>query len=360
MDAAVATYNADLAPYGVNLVEVGADQADAASITISMADSTVIGGAADGVLGVTQMDGAITLVSGWNWYVGADPSAVGTNQYDFQTVVTHELGHSMGLGHSADTNSVMFPSLGTGQARRSLTSNDLTLIDDNGSGAHALMAASFAPGAQSKENGARSGGTARANLAPMAEFAGIAGTVEHWSVLADRALPSGWLAGPTWQGSVLPGTGLPSFAAYGSNAASVIAALDLLTEMSASRDYQNSGGSRELAGGDLSIGIGDGNWASDQRKAPLINNDSAYPRDGALIGLLGEWNQRNADGNTSVGPDAGVASHSWTGNCNPNVAALLDYGPSEIPSKFPMQEAIYMGQGDGVMASEGGDMAVED
>jgi uncharacterized repeat protein (TIGR01451 family) len=129
IDAAVATYNAELAPYGVSLVEVGADRADAASITITVAGTTPIGGAAAGVLGVTQSGGTITLVDGWNWYTGSDPTAVGAGKYDFQTVVTHELGHALGLGHSPDPASVMYPYLAAGQARRGLTSADLAAID---------------------------------------------------------------------------------------------------------------------------------------------------------------------------------------------------------------------------------------
>ena len=44
----------------------------------------------------------------------------GAGQYDFETIVMHELGHALGLGHSADTNSVMYSTLETGTARRTL------------------------------------------------------------------------------------------------------------------------------------------------------------------------------------------------------------------------------------------------
>ncbi len=149
IDDAVAVYNAELAPRGLTLIEVGADQASMANITISMADTTVIGGVADGVLGATlAQDGTITLVNGWNWYTGADPGQVGAGQYDFETVAMHELGHSIGLGHSPDLASVMYPSLGTEVVRRDLSGADLSLIDSDAATApEPLLAAGFsAPG----------------------------------------------------------------------------------------------------------------------------------------------------------------------------------------------------------------------
>jgi hypothetical protein len=72
-------------------------------------------------------------VQGWSWYTGADATAVGAGQYDFETIVMHELGHSLGLGHSADPDSVMYATLGTGTARRALSVADLDIPDlDNG------------------------------------------------------------------------------------------------------------------------------------------------------------------------------------------------------------------------------------
>jgi hypothetical protein len=134
IDDAVATYNNDLASVGISLVEVGADQADNADITIELSDTSDIGGVAQGVLGLTEMGGQVTLVTGWNYYFGTDPSAIGADQYDFQTVATHELGHAIGLGHSTDGDSVMYPYLGSGAVRRDLTAGDLTTIDQDASG----------------------------------------------------------------------------------------------------------------------------------------------------------------------------------------------------------------------------------
>jgi uncharacterized repeat protein (TIGR01451 family) len=146
IDDAISVYNAELNSAGLTLVEVGSDQAASANITISMADTTDIGGASDGVLGVTMPGGTILLVNGWNWYTGSDASGIGSNQYDFETVAMHELGHGIGLGHSTDTSSVMYPSLANGDVRRDLSTADLSLIESD-SGPEPLLAAGWsAPG----------------------------------------------------------------------------------------------------------------------------------------------------------------------------------------------------------------------
>jgi hypothetical protein len=46
-----------------------------------IADSSAAGSASDGVLGCT-VAGRITLLTGWNWYTGSDPRAIGSDQYD--------------------------------------------------------------------------------------------------------------------------------------------------------------------------------------------------------------------------------------------------------------------------------------
>ena len=128
IEDAIATLNTQLGSLGLQLIEVGGDGATSANITISVKNTTSIGGVANGVLGLTEMGGTVTLVSGWNWFAGSDPSQIGFTQYDFQTVATHELGHAIGLGHSTDQASAMFPYLTTGEYRHTLTANDVAAI----------------------------------------------------------------------------------------------------------------------------------------------------------------------------------------------------------------------------------------
>jgi hypothetical protein len=120
--------------YGANIVQVDSSVGQDANIVIDSSTTSVLGGVADGVLGVTTSAGEVTIIQGWNWYAGSDPSAIGSAQYDFQSVITHELGHALGLGHSTDTGSVMYPELATAAARRSMVAADLNIAEDGGDG----------------------------------------------------------------------------------------------------------------------------------------------------------------------------------------------------------------------------------
>jgi hypothetical protein len=140
----VAGIEALVSPYGSNIYVVDSSVGDAANIVLTMSSTSAVGGQADGVLGCTSDGGLVTIISGWNWYAGADPTAIGGQQYDFQTVVTHELGHALGLGHSSDATSVMYPNLGTGEIRRTMVAADLN-TPDTGTGPSGLHAAPFVP-----------------------------------------------------------------------------------------------------------------------------------------------------------------------------------------------------------------------
>src|SRR5262249_11089293 len=111
-----------------------------ADVTLNMDTTSAVGGYADGVLGCTTDAGQITLINGWNFYAGSDAALIGSGPYDFQTAVTHELGHALGLGHSTDSTSVMYATLNTGTVNRSLTTADLNVPDSDTTGACGLHA----------------------------------------------------------------------------------------------------------------------------------------------------------------------------------------------------------------------------
>jgi hypothetical protein len=135
---AVTAVDAVTEPYGVAVHEV-ADPTQA-DVTLNMDTTSAVGGYADGVLGCTTDAGQVTIIAGWNFYAGSDATQIGSAQYDFQTVVTHELGHALGLGHSTDSTSVMYATLNTGAVNRGLTAADLNVPDSDTSGACGLHA----------------------------------------------------------------------------------------------------------------------------------------------------------------------------------------------------------------------------
>jgi hypothetical protein len=140
---AVSNLDTLLVPYSVTISLVS--DSSTANVTLDAGTSSASGGMADGVLGCfNPVTGEITILEGWSWYDGADPTLVGAGQYDFETAVTHELGHALGLGHNANSDSPMNSTLATAAAHRAMTVPDLN-IPDPPAGADPLMAAGFRP-----------------------------------------------------------------------------------------------------------------------------------------------------------------------------------------------------------------------
>jgi len=127
---AVSAVDAVVEPFGVSVTET--TDSTAANVVIDTGSSSTVGGYADGILGCYTTAGEITLIQGWDWYAGSDPSQIGASQYDFQTTVTHELGHALGLGESSDSTSAMSGTLAPGTVIRTLTTADLNIPYDEG------------------------------------------------------------------------------------------------------------------------------------------------------------------------------------------------------------------------------------
>jgi hypothetical protein len=272
---AVAGIEALVAPHGANLVQVDASVGTDANIVIDSHSTSVIGGAADGVLGVTQSTGEITLLQGWNWYAGSNSAGVGSGQYDFQTVVVHELGHSLGLGHSANAGSVMAPELGTGTARRTMAFADLAIAEEDGgegAGLHAepLLARGFYQSEAAFEQH-----LGQPNPANDANLLAV-----PTASVSKTSLPNQ----PARASMVIDLSGIPTTPlAYGSNRAQ---SLRCDTVAGGTQDALVGG-----AGDDLRIGAEGrdvllGGFRSEQTSAP--GDDAAAHADGLSSGLA-EW-----------------------------------------------------------------------
>jgi hypothetical protein len=139
IDDAITNLDNLLVPYSVTVTL--SSEVATANLVLDTAVTSAAGGYAEGVLGCYTNTGEITLVRGWNWFTGSDPASMDADQFDFETIVSHELGHALGLGHSGDPASTMFASLGTNEARRYLTTADLGIRDADGGpdGLHAAL-----------------------------------------------------------------------------------------------------------------------------------------------------------------------------------------------------------------------------
>ncbi len=166
---AVSELNAEVAPLGLSLVQVSGADAGSAQVQIGFASTSAIGGVDQGVMGAYSTSGQITLINGWNWYFGSNPSGIAPDQYDFQTVMTHELGHVLGLGENSDPSSAMSLYLSPGEVRRDLTANDLGAIQEE-------LPASPAPLAASPSTTASGDALAVAMASPSPVIATASGT----------------------------------------------------------------------------------------------------------------------------------------------------------------------------------------
>ncbi len=128
LDEALVELNETFGLYGLTLVALDGQTTADAEINVAIANDSLCGGLGEGILGCTSGPGQITVIDGWDWYVGEDTSTIGAGQYDFQTVLTHEVGHAVGLTHSGDNVSVMYSWLLPAETKHSLSAQDLELL----------------------------------------------------------------------------------------------------------------------------------------------------------------------------------------------------------------------------------------
>jgi hypothetical protein len=78
----------------------------------------------------------------YNWDPGVDYPA--WNEFDFQSVILHELGHAIGFNHSAVAGSIMLPSASPGDASiRNLSPDDIAGLQQSGASYGTMQATSI-------------------------------------------------------------------------------------------------------------------------------------------------------------------------------------------------------------------------
>ncbi|MFI5455458.1 MAG: MBG domain-containing protein, partial [Isosphaerales bacterium] len=268
-------WDALLVPYNVTISEVS--DPTLANLVIDDGTTSASGDMSNDVLGCynpTVSPTEITLIQGWNWYAGADATQIGSDQYDFQTTVSHELGHALGLGGSDSLTSPMNETLPTGTARRVMTIADLN-IPYPPDGADPLTAAGFrfvtAPGALA-QNG----------------FAAALSSGTNLSSVGLLPLPSaGVTAAPAGQAGAL--VNAPLFAQASTNQSSGQLSVVIGQWSVASGQVNAQAGSGEW-GASEGRRTEDGGWRKDRSPIPsaLSPPSSALPKWEVLDSVLDE------------------------------------------------------------------------